>query len=63
MKVEKTLQELVQPEDKAYEQINSSIPVIHRGEGKKHWEKDKTWAYYNTVLNIINELLKVFLPN
>ncbi|XP_066484752.1 meiosis-specific coiled-coil domain-containing protein MEIOC isoform X1 [Tiliqua scincoides] len=36
MKVEKTLQELVQPEDKAYEQINSSIPVIHRGEAKKH---------------------------
>lgn len=36
LKVEKTLQELVQPEDKAYEQINNSIPVIHRGEAKKH---------------------------
>ncbi|XP_053115283.1 meiosis-specific coiled-coil domain-containing protein MEIOC isoform X2 [Hemicordylus capensis] len=36
MKTEKTLQELVQPEDKPYEQINSNIPVIQRGETKKH---------------------------
>ncbi|XP_020653670.3 meiosis-specific coiled-coil domain-containing protein MEIOC isoform X2 [Pogona vitticeps] len=34
--VEKALQELVQSEDKTYDHINSSNPVLQRGEIKKH---------------------------
>ncbi|XP_060111984.1 meiosis-specific coiled-coil domain-containing protein MEIOC isoform X2 [Heteronotia binoei] len=34
--MEKAFQEIIQLEDKTYEQFNSSHPVIHRGETKKH---------------------------
>ncbi|XP_054851191.1 meiosis-specific coiled-coil domain-containing protein MEIOC [Eublepharis macularius] len=36
VEMEKTFQEIMQPEDKTYEQINSGHPVIQRGETKKH---------------------------